>query len=513
MVRNSSGARSGRSNRSRPLCPVAVVRSVAAVTLRIAMASSALIDEYVDEYVVRRGIASSTMWTLRSTLRRYLRERPLSEMSRESAAQWAGTLPGTAMTQEKSRFCAIAFTRWYDTRQQPPMPDFKRATSTGPPTLAPFVDQFIVGKIRRGELVLSSASRRHRQLSGLARSFGDRPIETLTVWHLEQWLEQIGHLAPSTRHGHVCALKTFCRWLAAHGYIPTDPSAAIMSPRVPRGLPPRLTRLRSERCWHRCPSTRAEVIVLFMLQEALRCGEVSRARLHDVSFADHTLRVVGKGGHIRLLPISAETWAALERYLDESPAAHGPVVRSYRPAGAALTPHTISMLVVKWMRNAALKRHANDGISAHACRHTATTDMLRSAPTSTTYKPRSDAEPHLNRAVPPRTWSGTSATQWAEGTTSLRPVRTFSDLTRLSSLSACENSTEAYRRPWNRAGGSLPPSGGISRAVRPRDTMTNNLFGDHLYQAAGMVSVQLECTLDEAINRIIMRACRIRRRE
>ena len=33
-----------------------------------------------------------------------------------------------------------------------------------------------------------------------------------------------------------------------------------------------------------------------------------------------------------------------------------------------------------------------------------------------------------------------------------------------------------------------------------------SLFGDHLYQAAGMVSVQVGCTLDEAINRIIIRA-------
>jgi hypothetical protein len=36
--------------------------------------------------------------------------------------------------------------------------------------------------------------------------------------------------------------------------------------------------------------------------------------------------------------------------------------------------------------------------------------------------------------------------------------------------------------------------------------MTSNLFGDQLYQAAGMVSAQLDCTLDEAINRIIIRA-------
>ena len=347
------------------------------MTLRVAMASSALIDEYVDEYVLRRGIATASMWTLRSTLRRYLQERPLSDVSQESVAQWAAALPGTALTQEKARFCASAFTRWYDTRLSPAAPDPTRVVPTAPATLAPLVDQFIVGKIRRGELVLSSATRRHRQLSGLARSFGNRPLASLTVWHLEQRLEQIGHLAPATRHGHVCALKTFCRWLAAHGYITTDPSTAIMSPRLSRGLPRALSKTDITQLLHALPDARAQVIILLMVQEALRCGEVSRAQLHDVSFIDRTLRVIGKGGHIRLLPMSAETWTALERYLEEYPATHGPVVRSYRPFGSALTPHTVSTLVSRWMRDANLKRHACDGISAHACRHTAATDMLR----------------------------------------------------------------------------------------------------------------------------------------
>jgi hypothetical protein len=32
------------------------------------------------------------------------------------------------------------------------------------------------------------------------------------------------------------------------------------------------------------------------------------------------------------------------------------------------------------------------------------------------------------------------------------------------------------------------------------------LFSDRIHQAAGMVSAQVDCTLDEAVNRIIIRA-------
>jgi hypothetical protein len=38
---------------------------------------------------------------------------------------------------------------------------------------------------------------------------------------------------------------------------------------------------------------------------------------------------------------------------------------------------------------------------------------------------------------------------------------------------------------------------------------SGGLFSDHVHQAAGIVSAQLGCTLDEAINRIIIRAAAI----
>jgi site-specific recombinase XerD len=56
-----------------------------------------------------------------------------------------------------------------------------------------------------------------------------------------------------------------------------------------------------------------------MVQEGLRCGEVSHLELADVDFAERTVRVVGKGGHERVLPISEETWAALGRYSRSPP--------------------------------------------------------------------------------------------------------------------------------------------------------------------------------------------------
>jgi integrase/recombinase XerC len=114
-----------------------------------------------------------------------------------------------------------------------------------------------------------------------------------------------------------------------------------------------------------------------MVQEGLRCCEVANLQLADIDFIDRTARVVGKGGHERLLPLTEETWNVLERYLDEQPLTAGPLIRSYRTSGG-LRADTISGLVGGVDVRRRIKRWARDGISAHALRHSAATNMLRS---------------------------------------------------------------------------------------------------------------------------------------
>lgn len=61
-----------------------------------------------------------------------------------------------------------------------------------------------------------------------------------------------------------------------------------------------------------------------------------------VDFEGRTLRVIGKGDHQRLLPISEETWMALTAYLAEHPATSGPLVLGPAP--------TSGMFITRWPR-------------------------------------------------------------------------------------------------------------------------------------------------------------------
>jgi site-specific recombinase XerD len=172
-------------------------------------------------------------------------------------------------------------------------------------------------------------------------------------------------------------VRHFSDWLVRRGYVRRDPTVEIPPIRIPRYLPRAMPANHVARLLTACPDGRAELIVLLMVQEGLRCVEVATLELGDVDRVDRAIRVVGKGGHHRVLPLSDETWCALDRYLNEQPSTAGPVIRNHKIAGAGIAADTISGMVARWMADAGIKRRRRDGTSAHALRHTAATDMLR----------------------------------------------------------------------------------------------------------------------------------------
>jgi integrase/recombinase XerD len=217
-----------------------------------------------------------------------------------------------------------------------------------------------------------------------AESIGpDLPVNLLTRRKLEKWVDNLT-LAPTTTKTTISTVRAFCQWLATEDHLRADPSRSIQLPRLPRSIPRGIDHTAVARLYESAPDTRGQLIVSLMVQEGLRCKEVAGLELGDIDRADKILFIrCGKGGHQRVLPISAETWTLIFRYLAEHPASHGPLIRGYSHEGSHISTHapvapgTISKYVSRWMGDAGLKSFPKDGMSAHALRHTAATDMLR----------------------------------------------------------------------------------------------------------------------------------------
>lgn len=243
--------------------------------------------------------------------------------------------------------------------------------------VADLIPIYVKDRIARGIYVADRARSARSILNGFADHVGRRPIRNIGERNIETWLTKMEHLAPATRRDRLSTVRSFFRWAIRRGYAKRNPAADVEAPKQPRTIPRALQREAVTKTLLACPDARARLIVLLMVQEGLRCCSVARLTIGDIDLNNHTMRVIGKGHHEQILPISDETTSALIHYLGEHPASAGPLVRSYRQCHRALNADTISGMVAGWMWDAGIKQKARDGVSAHACRHTAATDMLR----------------------------------------------------------------------------------------------------------------------------------------
>jgi integrase/recombinase XerD len=246
-------------------------------------------------------------------------------------------------------------------------------------TVDELIEPYLRVRMRRREMVPLTARNARSSLRSYGAACGNRPVNQLGAKSIETWLEDRGDRAAATRRGDLSAVRAFVKWLAREGYVRRDFSVDVAPIKLARTLPRALPPDAVASVLSMCPDERMRVACLLMVQEGLRCVEVSRLQLGDINFMDNTIRVVGKGGHERLLPLSDETRREIDAYLALEPATSGPLVRSRRRGtrGEALTADTLSGMVSEIMRGAGVKRYSRDGVSAHALRHTMATDALR----------------------------------------------------------------------------------------------------------------------------------------
>ena len=179
------------------------------------------------------------------------------------------------------------------------------------------------------------------------------------------WQATVGDQKPATRRGYLSTLKTFCGWAVDTGLLQQDPTVRLARVRDPRGEPRNLSGGRVARLAMVLPDERARLIVLLMHQLGLRCVEVARLTVADWDPYAAELRVVGKGGHVRYGQVLDDLAAMLER---RCAGRAGPII--------GVSAGRISLLVSTWMDQAGIKGGRYDGISAHALRHTAASDLL-----------------------------------------------------------------------------------------------------------------------------------------
>ena len=194
--------------------------------------------------------------------------------------------------------------------------------------------------------------------------------------HIIRWMESQHHCSTATVATRFGTVRAFTKWATAAGYVQADPCVGVQAPVRPRRQPRAMCAADIELLLDSAPDARLGLCLSLMVCEGLRLSEVVGVQVGDLDWHRMTVTVIGKGDKQRTVHMTPATAAAIRRYLTESPATTGALIRSAKDGMAPVTANYIGKLVTDHMRTCGLKGWARDGRSAHALRHTYASDLV-----------------------------------------------------------------------------------------------------------------------------------------
>jgi integrase/recombinase XerD len=221
-----------------------------------------------------------------------------------------------------------------------------------------------------------------RDLTALRAWLGG-PISGATLDELERYTAQLRSdgLSTATLARRTAAARTFFRHLQLIGAREDNPAAEVALPRRTRKLPQTLSAGEAERLIDAASGTtprslRDRALVELLYGAGLRVSEAVGLEKNGVDLDDRAVRVLGKGGKERVVPVGRQAVEALRRYL----ARGRPYLdRRHRPElflnarGGALTRSGAFLILKRLAETAGLEPGR---VHPHLLRHSFATHLI-----------------------------------------------------------------------------------------------------------------------------------------
>jgi integrase/recombinase XerC len=223
-----------------------------------------------------------------------------------------------------------------------------------------------------------------RDVGKLAAECGDVPLTKLLRPQLAR------HLAAF--HGRGLSGRSLARmlsaWRAFYAFaaerdrsLPENPCVALKPPKSPRRLPSALTPDEAVRLvalpegdrW----ALRDRALLELAYSSGLRLSELASLDVERLDLAQGEVRVLGKGGKERVVPVGAAAREALSRWIDQrsgiAPAAE--TAMFVGAGGRRMSGRTIERRLAAWAVEQGLDRH----VHPHMLRHSFASHVLQSS--------------------------------------------------------------------------------------------------------------------------------------
>jgi site-specific recombinase XerD len=180
----------------------------------------------------------------------------------------------------------------------------------------------------------------------------------------------------STVARKLAAIRTFYRHLVERGELEANPAELVSSPKKDSYLPKVLKPAEVAELLERIPGStpldlRDRALLELAYAAGLRAEELVNLDVRSLNADAEEVRVEGKGGRTRVLPVGEHAWRALDRYL-----ARGRTVLNSGESEALFLSTTGRRLSTSDVRRRLRLQTRRAGISPHTLRHSFATHLL-----------------------------------------------------------------------------------------------------------------------------------------
>lgn len=195
---------------------------------------------------------------------------------------------------------------------------------------------------------------------------------------LRRYLALLGKSAKKSSIGRkLAAIRSFFKFLLRSGIVGKNPAELIATPKKENRLPfhldiDQVTTLVEAPADDQKYVLRDRAVLEMLYSCGLRVSELTGLNISELDLSGGMVRVMGKGGKERIVPVGSRAITAVSAYLAERREATGSAPLFLNTRGQRINRRSVARIVDVYVsRIAAFKR-----ISPHILRHTFATHML-----------------------------------------------------------------------------------------------------------------------------------------
>ena len=222
-----------------------------------------------------------------------------------------------------------------------------------------------------------------RDIEALIKLADKTPLAMLQIHHIRRYIATLHSkgLSGKSLRRMLSAWRGFFDFLGRRGEATQNPCVGVRAPKSEKRLPEALSPDEAVKLMEITDTgplaLRDRAIFELLYSSGLRLSELTGLDLMALNFESGEVRVTGKGGKTRIVPVGAAALAAIRTWV----AARQAMAKADEQAmfvsrfGTRIAPRTVQMNIKRW----AIKQAVTGAVHPHVLRHSFASHVLQSS--------------------------------------------------------------------------------------------------------------------------------------